>query len=86
MIVNKFKSYIGIFINFINLLIYLLLSLSILSLLCRVNLLHTFYVFIFYLCCVLCTSEQKYILDICIILNMNSNTFISVKNPYTIAT
>ena len=50
--------------NFIYLSIYLLLSFNILLLPGKLNLLRTLYIVMLYQCCILCTSERKYILGI----------------------
>ena len=65
-LVNTLKKFRPLFLS-----IYLLLSFNIFPLPCKLNLLCTFYIFMFYRCCILCTSEWKYILDIqCFINNI----------------
>ena len=65
-----------IFRSFIYLPIYLLVSFIILSKPCKLNLLSTSYIFMFYQCCILCTPERKYILDI----RRFINTIITINN------
>ena len=67
-----FSLYIKIFRSFIYLSTYVLLSFHISFLPCNLNLVRTFYIFMFYQCCILCAPERNYILDI----RCNINTII----------